>query len=130
VRDATFDAADLTVFCRLDGLGLQVVGQRVDRDRAVLSCRVVEPDGWWLRGGGEGVVRDSVVRRLAHEPFGWRPTTLVTLRRYRCSTCRHVWRQDMAAAAQPRAKISRGGLAWALASIVDDVERRATRVPA
>jgi hypothetical protein len=26
-----------------------------------------------------------VVRRLAHEPFGWRPTTLlVTIRRYRC----------------------------------------------
>jgi len=26
-----------------------------------------------------------VVRRLAHEPFGWRPTVLeVSLRRYRC----------------------------------------------
>ena len=41
------------------------------------------------------IARDTVTRRLAHEPFGWRPTTLlVTVRRYRCSGCGHVWRQD------------------------------------
>ena len=119
MRDATFDCCDLTTFCRLDGLGLEVVGQRVEPGRAVLSCRVVEPDRWCRRCGGEGVVRDSVVRRLAHEPFGWRPTTLeVTVRRYRCDDCGHVWRQDTTAAAETRAKISRGGLAWALAGIV------------
>ena len=119
MRDATFDCCDLTTFCRLDGLGLEVVGQRVEPGRAVLSCRVVESDGWCRRCGGEGVVRDSVVRRLAHEPFGWRPTTLVvTVRRYRCGGCGHVWREDMDAAAEPRAKISRGGLAWALSGIV------------
>jgi transposase len=119
VRDATFDCPDVTAFCRLDGLGLQVVGQRVEPGRAELSCRVVEPDGWCRRCGGEGAVRDSVVRRLAHEPFGWRPTTLeVTVRRWRCESCAHVWRQDMAAAAEPRAKISRGGLRWALAALV------------
>ena len=28
------------------------------------------------------------------EPLGWRPTTLaVTIRRYRCAECSHVWRQ-------------------------------------
>ena len=63
--------------------------------------------------------RDSLVRRLAHEPFGWRPTTLeVTVRRYRCIGCGHVWRQDTTAAAEPRAKLSRGGLRWALEGIV------------
>ena len=32
-----------------------------------------------------------VVRRLAREPFGWRPTSLpVTVRRYRCSEGQHV----------------------------------------
>jgi transposase len=63
--------------------------------------------------------RDSVVRRLAHEPLGWRPTTLViTIRRYRCTDCRHVWRQDTSRAAQPRAKLSRRGLRWALEAIV------------
>jgi len=59
------------------------------------------------------------VRRLAHEPLGWRPTTLeVTVRRYRCPGCGHVWRQDTTRAAQPRAKISRRGLRWALEGLV------------
>src|SRR3546814_10162770 len=66
-----------------------------------------------------GVPRDTVTRRLAHEPLGWRPTTLVvTLRRYRCTGCGHVWRQDTSAAAEPRAKLSRRGLRWALAGLV------------
>ena len=41
--DAGFDTADLTTFCRLDELGLVVTGQRLEPDRAVLACRVVEP---------------------------------------------------------------------------------------
>ncbi len=85
----------------------------------MLACRVVEPDGWCRRCGCEGTPRDSVVRRLAHEPLGWRPTTLlVTVRRYRCSGCGHVWRQDTSKAAEPRAKLSRRGLRWALEGIV------------
>ena len=118
--DATFFACpDLTTFCRLDELGLVVTGQRLEPERAVLACRVVEPDQWCRRCGCEGIARDTVVRRLAHEPFGWRPTTLeVTLRRYRCAECGHVWRQDMTAAAEPRAKLSRRGLRWALEGIV------------
>ena len=102
--DATFACPDLTTFTRLDELGLQVTGQRLEPDRAVLACRVVEADPgdrWCRRCGCEGVSRDSVMRQLAHEPFGWRPTTLaVTVRRYRCSGCGHVWRQDTTAAAQ------------------------------
>ena len=35
VPDATFACPDLTTFCRLDELGLQVVGQRLEPDRAV-----------------------------------------------------------------------------------------------
>ncbi|HLO61629.1 MAG TPA: ISL3 family transposase, partial [Azonexus sp.] len=57
----------MTTFCRLDELGLEVTGQRVEPD-----C--------------EGAARDSVTRRLAHEPLGWRPTTLlVWVRRYCCA---------------------------------------------
>jgi hypothetical protein len=119
--DATFACGDLTTFCRLDELGLEVTGQRVEPDRAVLACRVVgvETDGWCRRCGCEGVPRDTVTRRLAHEPLGWRPTTLlVTVRRYRCIGCGHVWRQDTSRAAEPRAKLSRRGLRWALEGIV------------
>jgi transposase len=117
--DATFDRADLTTFARLDELGLEVVGQRLEPDRAVLACRVVEPDRWCRRCGCQGVPRDTVVRRLAHEPLGWRPTVLlVAVRRYRCIGCGHVWRQDTAKMAEPRSKVSRRGLRWALEAIV------------
>ena len=117
--DATFDRPDLTTFARLDELGLDVVGQRLEPDRAVLACRVVEPDEWCRRCGCQGSPRDTVVRRLAHEPLGWRPTTLeVSVRRYRCTECGHVWRQDTSTAAEPRAKLSRRGLRWALEGIV------------
>jgi len=64
-------------------MGLDVVGQHLEPTRAVLACRVLEPDRWCHRCGCEGTLRDSVLRRLAHEPLGWRPTTLlVTIRRY------------------------------------------------
>jgi transposase len=123
MSDATaeggFAPPDLSSFCRLDGLGLVVTGQRLQPERAVLACRVVADDPWCRRCGAEGQVRDSVTRRLAHEPSGWRPTTLVvTLRRYRCQACAHVWRQDMGAAAGPREGLSRRALAWALEALV------------
>jgi len=118
VSDATFARPDLTTFARLDDLGLEVLGQRLEPDRAILRCRVVEPDRWCRRCGCQGAARDTVVRRLAHEPFGWRPTVLeVSLRRYRCIGCGHVWRQDTSRAAEPRAKLSRRGLWWALLSL-------------
>ena len=37
VPDATFACPDLTTFCRLDELGLEVTGQRVEPDRALLG---------------------------------------------------------------------------------------------
>jgi len=55
VRDATFCPADLTTFSRLDHLGLEVVGQQLHHDHAVLLCRVVEPDGWCHACGCLGV---------------------------------------------------------------------------
>lgn len=88
-------------------------------DRAVLACRVVADDRWCRRCGCEGRPRDTVIRRLAHEPFGWRPTVLeITVRRYRCTGCGRVWRQDTSAAAEPRAKLSRAALTWALQALV------------
>nr|WP_239543481.1 transposase [Glutamicibacter nicotianae] len=109
----------MTAFARLDGLGLSVTGQGLEPDRAILACRVVEPDQWCRRCGSEGAARDTVIRRLAHEPLGWRPTVLeVVVCRYRCADCGHVWRQDTSAAAESRAKLSRTGLRWALEGIV------------
>ena len=114
----------MTTFCRLDELGLVVVGQHLQPDRAVLACRVAddaveEADRWCRRCGCEGRPRDTVTRRLAHEPVGWRPTTLLlSIRRYRCAGCGHVWREDTSRAAEPRAKLTRTALRWALVGLV------------
>lgn len=116
---AGFAAPDLSAFCRLDELGLVVTGQRLEPDRAVLSCRITADDSWCRRCGKQGQPRDTITRTLAHEPLGWRPTTLlVTVARYRCAGCAHVWRQDSSAAAEPRARLSRRALRWALEAIV------------
>ena len=64
--DATYDSPDLTTYCRLEELGLVVVGQQIRPDRAVLACRVAVPDRWCRRCGSLGRARDSVVRQLAH----------------------------------------------------------------
>ena len=119
VRDATFTEPDLTTFTGLDGLGLRVVGQLVRPDEAVVACEVVAQDDWCRRCGCQGHVRDSTTRELAHAPLGWRPTILqVRLRRYRCSQCGHVWRQDLSAAAAPRAKLTKIALRWAVEGLV------------
>jgi transposase-like protein len=56
---------------------------------------------------------------LAQEPFGWRPTTLlVRVRRYHCAGCQRVWRQDTSRAAEPREKLSRAAVRWALTGLV------------
>ena len=119
MANTTFDRPDLSAFTRLDDLGLEVTGQRIKADHAVLACRIAGEDRWCRRCRCQGISRDTVVRRLAHEPCGWRPTILhVSVRRYRCPECAHVWRQDMSQAADPRAKLSRAAVRWALTGVV------------
>ena len=119
MSNATFDRPDLSMFPRLDGLGLEVTGQHIWPDRAVLACRTAGEDQWCRRCGCQGISRDTVVRHLVHEPYGWHPTILhVSVRRYRCQECAHVWRQDMSQAADPRAKLSLSAVHWALMGIV------------
>ena len=86
MANTIFDRPDLSVFTRLDDLGLEVTGQRVEADHAVLACRITGEDRWCRRRGCQCISRGTVVRRLAHEPCGWRPTIVhVSVRRYRCS---------------------------------------------
>jgi transposase len=121
VSHATFAPADLTTFCRLDELGLVATGQSIEPRRAVIECRIVEPDDFCRVCGAQGVPRGTVIRHLAHEPFGHRPTVLlVRVRRYRCSGCDRFWKQDASLAAAPRARLSRGAIRWALEALVVD----------
>ena len=93
MANTTFDRPDLSAFTGLDGLGVEVMGQRIESDHAVLACRITGEDRWCRRCGCQGEARDTVIRRLAHVPCEWRPMILhVSVRRYRCPECAHVWR--------------------------------------
>lgn len=117
--NSTFTAPDLTTFAGLNQLGLTAIGQHLSTAKAEILCHVTTPDPWCRICGGTAVPRDIVTRRLAHQPFGWRPTVLVIRhRRYRCGHCQRVWREDLSQAVAPRQKISRTGLRWALAGLV------------
>ncbi|MYM20467.1 ISL3 family transposase [Brevibacterium sp. 5221] len=119
--DTTLARPDLTTFCRLDELGLVATGQRLEPERAVIECRLAEPDPWCRSCGAEATPRGTIARRLAHEPFGHRPTTLVLrVKRFSCATCSRFWQEDTTRVAEPRAKLTRGALSWALRALVVD----------
>src|SRR5699024_4628836 len=75
---ATFVSPDLSTFARLDELGLSAVGQRLTVGRAVLECRLTDPDPWCRGCGGTGdLARDDhavpgarAVRSSAHHAAG------------------------------------------------------------
>lgn len=93
----------LDSFCRLDRLGLTVIEQIVDPDHTVLVCAPTTPAAPCPDCTGRGARYDTVTRRLAHVPFGWKPTTLhIRVPRYRCKDCARVWRHDVRAAAPTR----------------------------
>lgn len=117
--NATFATPDLTTFCRLGDLSLAVMGQHLSAEQAVLLYRPVNPGDGCHRCCCQTQVCDSVVRELAHVPFGWRPTTLrIRLRHYQCTACGPAWYQDLTRAASPRSCLSRAALRWTLGARV------------
>jgi len=109
------------MFCRLDRLGLSVTSQRVEPDHTVLRCRPTTAPAACEGCRGPGVRHDAVLRRLAHVPYGWKPTILeVVVPRYRCVPCRRVWRHDIRVAAPSKGKLSRDAVMMAVKSIVVD----------
>ena len=111
----------LDSFCRLDRLGLTVTGQIVGPEHSVLMCVPTTPATPCPDCAGPGRRHDTVIRKLAHVPFGWKPTILsVGVPRYRCVECRRVWRHDLRAAAPTRGKLSRDAVTLAVKHIVID----------
>ena len=107
--ETTFTDPDLTTFLGLDALGLTAVGQHLTAKRAVIECRmpIGFEDPFCRACGAQGQARGTVARRLAHVPVGLRPThLLVRLRRFACTHCRRVWRQDTSGLAEPRARLT------------------------
>ena len=118
--ETTFTGPDLTTFLGLDALGLTAVGQHLTAKRAVIECRmpIGFEDPFCRACGAQGQARGTVARRLAHVPVGWRPTQLVVrLRRFACTHCRRVWRQDTSALAQPRARLTHAAAEWGLRAL-------------
>ena len=118
--ETTFTDPDLTTFLGLDALGLTAVGQHLTAKRAVIECRmpIGFEDPFCKACGAQGVSRGTVARRLAHVPVGWRPTQLVVrVRRFACTGCRRVWRQDTSGLAQPRARLTRSAVEWGLRAL-------------
>ena len=111
---------DLTTFLGLDALGLTAVGQYLTAKRAVIECRmpIGFEDPFCKACGAQGQARGTVARCLAHVPVGWRPTQLVVrVRRFACTHCRRVWRQDTSGLAEPRARLTRSAVEWGLRAL-------------
>ena len=50
--------------------------------------------------------------------MGWRPTQLVVrVRRFACTGCRRVWRQDTSGLAEPRARLTYAAVEWGLRAL-------------
>ena len=97
MRNATSPCLDS--FCRLDRLGLTVTAQIIEPDHSVLVCSPTTPATPCPDCAGAGTRHDTVIRKLAHVPFGWKPTILqVNVPRYRCADCARVWRHELLAA--------------------------------
>ena len=147
VPETTFTDPDLTTFLGLDALGLTAVGQLLTSTRAIVECRmpIGFEDSFCRACGAQGQARGTVARRLAHVPVGWRlilregqgfygrgkdycglahvpvgwrPTQLVVrVRRFACTHCRRVWRQDTSGLAEPRARLTRSAVEWGLRAL-------------
>ena len=120
VPETTFTDPDLTTFLGLDALGLTAVGQFLTARRAVVECRmpVGFEDPFCRSCGAQGQARGTVARRLAHVPTGSRPTQLlVRLRRFGCTHCHRVWRQDTSTLAEPRARLTHAAVEWGLRAL-------------
>ena len=118
--ETTFTDPDLTTFLGLDALGLTAVGQLLTAERAVIECRmpIGFEDPFCRACGAQGVSRGTVARCLAHVPVGLRPTQLVVrVRRFACTHCRRVWRQDTSGLAEPRARLTRSAVEWGLRAL-------------
>ncbi|PWF81594.1 hypothetical protein DEJ38_07435 [Kocuria rosea] len=71
--------------------------------------------------GATGGWHDTFTRWFTHLPVGRAATKLqVQAPRYRCRGCGKVWRHRLRTVAQPRSKLTRSAVWWALCQVVLD----------
>ena len=66
----TFDLPDLSAFTRLDGPGLEVTGQHIEPDHAVLACHITGEDRWCRRAGHQECAHRWQQHPVAHTQLG------------------------------------------------------------
>ena len=96
------------------------MGLHLTAERAVIECRmpIGFEDPFCKACGAQGQARGTVTRRLAHVPVGLSPTQLlVRVRRFACTHCRRVWRQDTSGLAEPRARLTHAAVEWGLRAL-------------
>lgn len=121
MSEPTVTAPNCATLTRLDRLGLSVTGQQILPHTAILHCAIDEADDWCHACGCQGRYKDTVYRTLHHIPCAGYPTLLkVAVRRYRCTGCQTIWRQDLTRAAGVRACLTKEAIWWAIARMVLD----------
>lgn len=114
-------AANLDTFARVDVLGLEVQAQQVWPDKTILFCKPTLPDNTCPDCGSLGGWHDTFSRWFTHLPVGRAATKLqVSAPRYRCRNCGKVWRHRLRTVAEPRSKLTRSAVWWALQEVVLD----------
>lgn len=76
MHHSIYTPANFMTFTNLDWLGPAAIGQHLRAAKAKVLCEVTNSDPWCRTCGDTGSHRDTVISRLAHEPFGCRPTVL------------------------------------------------------
>ncbi len=74
--NATFAAPCLTTFCRLDELGLEAVGQRLEADRALIECRAAAGLGVSWHTANTAIIAEGK-RRLIDDPTSFNAVTTI-----------------------------------------------------
>ena len=70
---------------------MEVIGEHLEPDRAVLACPVIDPDGWCRRCGCQGVPRDSVIIDLTGIRDGTGPGRLLDMVQGRSKQTFKTW---------------------------------------
>ncbi|EEJ53573.1 hypothetical protein HMPREF0577_1504 [Mobiluncus mulieris ATCC 35243] len=74
-------------------MGITVVSQQVNPHQAVLNCKIARKGEFCQLCGVQGVARGTRLHRLAHLPYGSRPTILnLRVPCWGCAACGKVWR--------------------------------------
>ena len=118
LRDATFTTPDLTTFTGWTSSDWPPPGSGSSPTAPSWTAASSTPMAVVPRVRLRGPTTRHRDRRLAHVPFGWRPTVLSSRPPLRLHRLRRVWRQDTSRGGRAEGHATRSALQWALFALV------------